>query len=413
MSLAAFSISASRDFSSSRSDSARAFLARSMAARMRLLLVRGQLALEGLHRAHGVGDQAVELAHHRLLLLARALGLVAHAGLVDQLAQLGLAEPARGMDHHGLAAAGGLVLRAHGDDAVDVDLEGDLELRHALGRLRDVGELELGQALVVGGHVALALQDVDLDLGLVVGDGGEHAALAGGDRAVALDERGERAVLGLDAEGVRGDVEEHELLDLARDDPGLDGRAHGDALVGVDRAVGLLAEDLAHDLADLGGAGLPAHQQHLVDLLGLAGRRRRGSGGRARSVRSSRSSVSDSYFCRVSTVLRCLGPEASAEMKGSTISVCCAVDSSHFAFSAASFRRCRAMRSWREVDVRLALELVDQPVDDALVEVLAAQEGVAAGGAHLEQALRQLQDRDVEGAAAQVVDGDELPAARS
>ena len=57
--------------------------------------------------------------------------------------------------------------------------------------------------------------------------------------------------------------------------------------------------------------------------------------------------MSDSYFCRVSTVLRCLGPEASAEMKGSTISVCCAVESSHFAFSAASFRRCRAMRSWR------------------------------------------------------------------
>ena len=93
------------------------------------------------------------------------------------------------MDDHRLAAAGGLVLRAHGHDAVDVDLEGDLDLRHALGRGRDVGELELGQALVVGGHVALALQDVHLDLGLVVGDGGEHAALAGGDRAVALDER--------------------------------------------------------------------------------------------------------------------------------------------------------------------------------------------------------------------------------
>ena len=66
-----------------------------------------------------------------------------------------------------------------------------------------------------------------------------------------------------------------------------------------------------------------------------------------------------------------------------------------------------------QVDARLALELLDQPVDDALVEVLAAQEGVAAGGAHLEEALRHLQDRDVEGAAAQVVDGHELARGRS
>ncbi len=62
-------------------------------------------------------------------------------------------------------------------------------------------------------------------------------------------------------------------------------------------------------------------------------------------VRSSSSSVSSSYLWRVRTVLRCLGPEASAEMKGSTISVCWAVLSSHLAFSAASLRRCRAMRS--------------------------------------------------------------------
>src|SRR5207249_2407820 len=83
----------------------------------------------------------------------------------------------------------------------------DLDLGHALGGGRDVGQLELGQALVVGGHVALALEGVDLHLGLVVGHGGEDPALAGGDGAVALDERGERAVPRLDAEGVGRDVE--------------------------------------------------------------------------------------------------------------------------------------------------------------------------------------------------------------
>ena len=145
---------------------------------------------------------------------------------------------------------GGLVLRGHGHDAVGVDLERDLDLRHTLGRGRDVGQLEPRQALVVRGHVGLALQDVELDLGLVVGDGGEDAALARGDRAVALDDRRERAVLGLDTHRVRGDVEEDEVLDLAGQDAGLDGGAHGDPLVGVHRAVGLALEDAPDDVGD-------------------------------------------------------------------------------------------------------------------------------------------------------------------
>ena len=56
------------------------------------------------------------------------------------------------------------------------------------------------------------------------------------------------------------------------------------------------------------------------------------------------------------------------------------------------------------------LELGDDVVDDALVEVLAAEEGVAVGRQHLELLLAvdvgDLDDRDVEGAAAQVIDGD-------
>ncbi len=61
-----------------------------------------------------------------------------------------------------------------------------------------------------------------------------------------------------------------------------------------------------------------------------------------------------------------------------------------------------------QVDPLVLLELVHQPLDHALVEVVAAQVRVAVGGLHLEHALAQLQHRDVEGAAAQVVDRDLL-----
>ncbi len=61
-----------------------------------------------------------------------------------------------------------------------------------------------------------------------------------------------------------------------------------------------------------------------------------------------------------------------------------------------------------QVDALILAELVDDPVDDALVEVVAAEERVAVGGLHFEDALADAQDRDVERATAQVVDGDHL-----
>ena len=63
-----------------------------------------------------------------------------------------------------------------------------------------------------------------------------------------------------------------------------------------------------------------------------------------------------------------------------------------------------------QIDAFALLELVGQPVDDDLVEVVAAEVGVAVGGEHLEDAVGEIEDRDVVGAAAEVVDGDFLVA---
>ena len=75
-----------------------------------------------------------------------------------------------------------------------------LDLGHTARRRGQVDELELAQRLVAHGHVALALEDVDLDRRLVVVGGREHLGPLGGDSRVALDETVRNAALGLDAE---------------------------------------------------------------------------------------------------------------------------------------------------------------------------------------------------------------------
>src|SRR5207249_2029517 len=61
-----------------------------------------------------------------------------------------------------------------------------------------------------------------------------------------------------------------------------------------------------------------------------------------------------------------------------------------------------------QVDAMLRLKQVRNVLDDHRVEVVASQTGVAVRGAHLDDTLAQLYDRNVEGAPTKIVDGDLL-----
>ncbi len=61
-----------------------------------------------------------------------------------------------------------------------------------------------------------------------------------------------------------------------------------------------------------------------------------------------------------------------------------------------------------QVDALVLLELLGDPVDQFLVDVVAAQMRVAVGRLHFDDILADLQDGYVECAAAEIVDGDQL-----
>ena len=132
-----------------------------------------------------------------------------------------------------------------------------------------------------------------------------------------------------------------------------------------------------------------ADQDHVLDLvlveLGVLERLR----GRSRRCARPGRSVSSSSLSRVSVRCRCSASLRPVEMmNGRLISVSRTLDSSHLAFSAASLQALQRHAVLAQIDAVLLLEAVDQPVDDARVEVLAAEERVAGGADHLEHAVR-------------------------
>mmetsp|Transcript_11627 Transcript_11627/g.29823 ORF Transcript_11627/g.29823 Transcript_11627/m.29823 type:complete len:334 (+) Transcript_11627:47-1048(+) len=164
-----------------------------------------------------------------------------------------------------------LVLRADAQDAVCIHLEGHFDLGHATRGWGDPLEVELAQRVVVLGHGALALKDLDGDRGLLVLVGGEDLRALGGDGGVARDELRHHAANRLDAQRKRRDVQQddaaHVLAALARQDAALHRRTVRHRFVWVDPLAGLLAvEKLFQQLLHFRDARRAADKHDLVDV---------------------------------------------------------------------------------------------------------------------------------------------------
>src|SRR5271169_1904637 len=107
-------------------------------------------------------------------------------GILYHLLDIRLGQPARSLDADLLLLAGRLVLGRDLDDAIRIDVESYLDLRHTARRRGDTDQVELAEQFVVRRHLALALEDADRDRGLIVLGSRESLALLGRDRRIAV-----------------------------------------------------------------------------------------------------------------------------------------------------------------------------------------------------------------------------------
>ncbi len=236
------------------------------------------------------------------------------------------------------------------------------------------------------------------------GGGGEDLALARGNGRVPGNQHGGHASQSLDAQRKGSDVQEQDVLDLSSQDAGLDGRSHAHDLVRIDALVRLLAEEVSDDLVHSGYPRGAADQNHFVHLPGIhvgvgqglaAGRH-----GPLQQVLHQPLEPRPGQF-----QVQVLGA-AGVGRDERQIDVGLL---GRGEFGLGLFRRLLQSLQGHlvpgKIDSLVLLELVDHPVDEPLVDVVAPQVRVTVGGLDLDDPLADLQDRDVEGAAAEVENG--------
>ena len=205
----------------------------------------------------------------------------------------------------------------------------------------------------------------------------------------------------------RGDVQKHKVLDVPLEDGALDGGTEGHHFIGIDGPVRFLAEEVPDQPLDERHPGLAADENDLVQLLGgLAALLERILDGDEGEFNQ----VLDHFFQLLAgegglQVLRpagSLGDEGQADLD--------AIQGGEFAFGlfAGFLEALEGHAIAGQVDAGLLAELLHQPVLDGQVDVLAAEEGVAAGGQHLEDAVIHLHEGEIDGAPAKIIDAQDL-----
>ena len=329
-------------------------------------------------------------------------------GVFHHLLDFILRQAGVGLDGDFVFLARAFVLGAHMQDAVGVNVKRHFNLRRATRCGRDALEVELAQQFVATGHLALTLEHLDGHGRLVVIGGGEALGKLGRDGGVFGDHLGHHTTQGFDAQRQRRDVEQQHVRAVAGEHLALNGGAHGHGFVGVHVFAWLFAKELFDLVLHLGHAGHAAHQDHVVNVgdadAGIL------DGGAARC-----NGALDQFFDQR---LQLGAGELDAQVLGAG-GVCRDVGQVDvgggrrgqldLGLLGGFLQALQGQNVFGQVHALVFFELGNDEVDDALVKVFAAQEGVAVGRQHFELLFAidvgNLDDGHVKGATTQVVHG--------
>ena len=161
--------------------------------------------------------------------------------------------------------AGAQIARGDLQDAIRVDEEFDFHAREACRAGRNL-QLKTRERAAILRQFAFALQDVDVDAGLILDAGGEKFLRAGGNGGVARDDFGDHAAHRFDAERERSDVEQQHVFHAAFENVRLHGGAERDHFIGIQLAMRAAAKIIAHGFAHKRNARGAADENDFVDL---------------------------------------------------------------------------------------------------------------------------------------------------
>ncbi len=201
--------------------------------------------------------------------------------------------------------------------------------------------------------------------------------------------------------------EEQDVLDVALEDTGLDRGAGGDHLVGVDPAVRVLVGLALHQFLDGGHPGRATDHHDVVDVAdGNAGVLDRLLEWALRPLQQLFGELLE-----LGTGQLALEVEWAFGGSGDEGKVDLRFDDRRqldLGFLGGFLEPLQGHAVLAEIDTVVVLEPFDQPVDDLLVPVVATEVGVTRGRLDLEDAIADLEDRDVEGPASEVEDQDRV-----
>ena len=322
----------------------------------------------------------------------------------NHLFDIGIAQAAAGLNTNGLFLVCRLVFGGNVDNAVGVNIERNLNLRHAARRRRNAHQIKLTEQLVVGSHFALTLENTNGHRRLPVFRRRKNLRLTGRNGGVAVYQPGKHAAQSFNTERQRRNIQKQHVFNVAHQHAALNGRADGNDFVRVNAFVRVFAENFFHFFLHFRHTGHAADKDNLAHFVGF--QPGIGQSFAAGFHRAFNQIVNQRFqFGAGQFDVQVFRPRGVRGNKRQVNIRLRGRRQLYLGFFGRFFQSLQRQAVVLQIYAAFLFELFGQIVDNALVKIFAAEECVAVGGFYLKHAVADFQNGNIKSAAAEVVNG--------